>query len=140
MTIGERGGTTGTADEGFDVIETFKHTIADQVRQDILGWLGSHSTWHRDDLRIPLAASDKNVLGAVVNGLIRSGKIVETGERRKSSDPAAHGRKSNCYRLTGGGGSQVAPISGSPDAGNLGFPARLFEVERVTDHYRGEAA
>lgn len=77
--------------------------LIDQVRLDILGWLSEHSEWHRDDLRIPLAAADKNVLGAVVNGLIRSGRIVETGGRRKSSDPASHGRKSNVYRLRDSG-------------------------------------
>lgn len=132
MALGERGGFTATAEQGFDAIETFKHSIADQVRLDILGWLEGHSTWHRDDLRIPLASADKNVLGAVVNGLIRSGKIVETGERRKSSDPAAHGRKSNVYRLktrTDGNTVSSGHRSGS---GGIADPPEVSMVSTVT--------
>lgn len=150
MTIGERGGTTGTADEGFDVIETFKHTIADQVRLDILGWLGSHSTWHRDDLRVSLSPADKNVLGAVVGGLVRSGCIEETGERRRSGDPASHGRKSNVFRLCVGGSGgvncasslTVGTAASRESKPGPGVAGRLFELPEVEkpNQYEREAA
>lgn len=118
MSVGERGGRTATAEQGFEAIETFKHTIADQVRADILGWLDGHATWHRDNLRVPLAPADKNAVGAVVGGLVSSGVIVETGERRKSADPASHGRKSNVFKLQRSG--NVAPSnSGNADEGGV---------------------
>lgn len=150
MSVGERGGRFATVEQGFGAIETFKHTIADQVRQDILGWLGSHSTWHRDDLRVSLSPADKNVLGAVVGGLVRSGCIEETGERRRSGDPASHGRKSNVFRLCVGGSGGVNCAS-SPTVGTAasreskpgpGATGRLFELPDVEkpNQYEREAA
>ena len=134
--VGERGGSTRDLDSGVALIEQHKPVLSNAIRYDILDWLESHSVWHRNDLRVDVPPESKNAVGAVVNGLIRSGRIVETGERRKSSDPASHGRKSNCYRLAGGGSSQVgsvsvASISGSPDAGALGAP-EVSEVSAVT--------
>ena len=137
--VGERGGVTATAEEGFALVEQHKPVLSNAIRYDILDWLESHSTWHRNDLRVDVPPESKNAVGAVVNGLIRSGKIVETGERRKSSDPASHGRKSNCYRLTGGGSSQVgteASVVSSPDhvpaAGGIADPPEVSEVSTVT--------
>lgn len=100
MSVGERGGTAATLEEGVRLIAMFKGDLATAVRVDILDHLESASTWHRDDLRVILPPQSKNVLGAVVNGLVRSGRIVETGERRPSAEPAAHGRRSAVYRLS----------------------------------------
>lgn len=107
--LGERGGTTSSLKEASDLIETHKDDLAAAVRADILDHLESRPEWHRDDLRVQLPAASKNVLGAVVNGLVRSGRIVETGERRASSEPAAHGRRSSVYRLSTSSGGHIPP-------------------------------
>jgi hypothetical protein len=100
--IGERGGTTATLEEGEALIHEHKASLALAIRNDILIHLDQYESWHRDNLTIEIPAESKNALGAVVSGLISSGLIEETGERRKSSDPAAHGRKSNVYRRRAG--------------------------------------
>lgn len=117
MTLGERGGTTPDLDSGVALIETHKPVLSNAIRFDILDWLESHSTWHRNDLRVEVPADSKNAVGAVVSGLISSGTIVETGERRKSSDPASHGRKSNVFKL-----------QQSAKSGGLGEPAGDMSV------------
>lgn len=38
--------------------------------------------------------------GGVIGGLVRSGVIEPTGERRKMTDVRSHGRKTDVYRLT----------------------------------------
>lgn len=140
MSLGERGGRTATLEAGIDLIEIHKGELAAAVRADILRHLESHVEWHRDDLTVHLPADSKNVLGAVVNGLVRSGRIVETGERRRSAEPAAHGRRSSVYRRGGDGrpqsGASVgrpAVISPSGDGGGNGLdepvPAPLFVLD-----------
>ncbi len=168
--IGERGGSTATLDEGIARIEQHKPILSNAIRFDILDWLETHPEWHRNHLRVAVPADSKNAVGAVVNALIRSGKIEETGERRKSSDPASHGRKSNVYRLlfrTGTGSSRVDHLGtsaasscgpgrtegdategfgGQSSAGATSSapvdPPRLFEVGELSrpDHYEAEAA
>jgi len=140
MALGERGGFTATAEQGFALVEQHKPVLSNAIRFDILDWLENHSSWHRNDLRVDVPPESKNAVGAVVNGLIRSGRIVETGERRKSSDPASHARKSNVYRLmVGAGNSQVgteASVVSSPDhvpaAGGIADPPEVSEVSTVT--------
>lgn len=100
---GERGGTTTSLPEAQQLIEQHKAQLTAAVRADILDHLHHHGVWHADDLRVDLTGH-RNILGAVVIGLINRGIIRETGERRRSTAPASHGRKSNCYRLTQGGG------------------------------------
>ena len=166
MTLGERGGVTASAEEGFALVETHKPVLSNAIRFDILDWLESHSTWHRNDLRVEVPADSKNAVGAVVSGLISSGAIVETGERRKSADPASHSRKSNVYRLAGARGSQVgtrsctSAVSSSGSDRTVGEaatrggqssagvspscapvdPPRLFEVSDRPSHFDVEAA
>lgn len=107
--LGERGGGFETFEAAAALLQTFKGDWSAAVRADILQHLESHPEWHRDDLRVQLPADSKNVLGAVVNGLVRSGRIVETGERRASSEPAAHGRRSSVYRLSTVSGGHIPP-------------------------------
>lgn len=97
--IGERGGSTATLEAGAALINEHKASLAQSIREDILSWLDIYPTWHRDNLRVKVPADSKNAVGAVVNGLIRGGAIEETGERRPSSDPASHRRKSSVYQL-----------------------------------------
>lgn len=101
--VGERGGGFETFEAASALLHTFKDDWAAAVRADILQHLEHHAEWHRDDLQLILPPDSKNVLGAVVNGLVRSGRIEETGERRASAEPAAHGRRSNVYKTSGCG-------------------------------------
>ncbi len=157
MSIGERGGSTSTLEQGQALIQEHKASLAMAIRNDILIHLEQYGEWHRDNLSIEVPAESKNAVGAVVSGLIKSGKIEETGERRRSSDPASHGRKSNVYRLRAGdsrsGPAWVsAPATsgseperavgrtgtgGSSEGGEPSEPARLFEIE--SSSYRDAA-
>lgn len=100
---GERGGTTPTLDQAQRFILAHKGNLAAQIRADILDWLETHDEWHANDLRVPVPADSRNVMPAVVAGLV-GGKVIEkTGERRKATAKASHGRDSNVFRLTAGG-------------------------------------
>lgn len=152
--VGERGGTTATLEAGIALVEEHKASLAQSIREDILAWLSQYPSWHRDNLRIEIPADSKNALGAVVNGLIRSGVIEETGERRASSDPASHRRKSSVYRLTEprtasfpravqagtdepGETQETGQVGGAHNS--LASPTyRLFEIDE--NHYGQEAA
>ena len=86
------------------------------------------------------------MLGAVVGGLVRSGCIEETGERRRSGDPASHGRKSNVFRLCVGGSGGVNCASSltvgtaaSREPGPAGCLFELPDVEKP-NQYEREAA
>jgi hypothetical protein len=98
--IGERGGTTASLDEARDLQEAHKATWSQAIRLEILEVLETQPEVHADDLlTLGIPPDCKNIVGAQFNALVRSGRIVETGERRKSAAPESHGRKSNVYRL-----------------------------------------
>ena len=101
--IGERGGSTATFQDGADLIDLHKGNLKARVRADILDWLESHPTWHANDLRVAVPANSRNVMPAVLAGLTRSGLIEKTGERRKATAKASHGRDSNVFRLSADG-------------------------------------
>lgn len=112
--VGERGGKTATLEAGIALVEEHKASLAQSIRADILAWLDQYPSWHRDNLRVNIPADSKNALGAVVGGLVRAGIIEETGERRPSSDPASHSRKSSVYRLRLGRGERRSAEGGGP--------------------------
>lgn len=134
--IGERGGSTATLEAGVALIEEHRASLAQSIRDDILSWLTQYGEWHRNNLRVEVPADSKNAVGAVVIGLINSGVIEETGERRKSDDPASHGRKSNCYRfrrsdgVPGKSASRVAAVpSKNPRAASFPRAAQAGKDE-----------
>jgi hypothetical protein len=109
--IGERGGSTATFEEGQDLIEAQKIHWREAIRTDILETLDVAGEWHADDLiTLGVPADCKNVIGAAVGALVNRGLIEETGERRKSTAPESHGRKSNVYRLTAKGRQKLRRV------------------------------
>jgi hypothetical protein len=98
--IGERGGTTASLDEARELQEAHRAHWSAAIRAEIMNVLELHPEVHADDLlTLGIPPDCKNIVGAQFNALVRSGRIVETGERRKSAAPESHGRKSNCYKL-----------------------------------------
>lgn len=101
MSVGERGGVTRTLDAGIGLLEDHKAHWLALISQRIDDVLCQKGTFHADDL-VPLGipAEHKNCVGGCVIGKIRKGLMEETGERRASTDPAGHGRRSAVYRST----------------------------------------
>jgi hypothetical protein len=100
MSLGERGGTVHSVDEARELQEAHKAMWSQAIRLEILDVLRVQPEVHADDLlTLGIPADCKNIVGAQFNALVRSGRITETGERRKSAAPESHGRKSNVYRL-----------------------------------------
>lgn len=138
--LGERGGTTASLNDARRFIEAHKGDRVAQLRSDILDWLDTHAEWHVNDLRVP---DPDRIIGSVVAGLIAQRRIEKTGERRKATAKASHGRDSNVFRLsTGGRGRRKHPAACrepkveavaelSPEVGTgdrVSSPARLFEM------------
>lgn len=105
--LGERGGTTASVEEARELQEEMKPFWSKAIRAAILNALEACGEFHADDLlTLGIPADCKNIVGAQINALVKSGRIEETGERRKSTAPESHGRKSNVYRLRRGGSSE----------------------------------
>jgi len=76
-------------------------------KRDEYGWLRTtivrlayrHDEFHADYIAAQ-ELTERNMIGAVVNGLCRMGFLTSTGEHRKGRSAASHGRRSYVYRLT----------------------------------------
>jgi hypothetical protein len=101
MSLGERGGSTATLTEAEELMEAHKALWSQTIRQAILESLDIEGQFHADDLlTLGIPPDCKNIVGAQVNALVRQRVMAETGERRSTSDPAGHGRRSAVYRIT----------------------------------------
>jgi hypothetical protein len=119
--IGERGGSTATLTEAEELMEAHKALWSQTIRLAILESLEIHGLYHADDLlTLGIPADCKNIVGAQTNALVRQGLMEETGERRSTSDPAGHGRRSAVYRITDLGRNKLRPHQGSGES--LGGP------------------
>lgn len=58
-----------------------------------------YEEYHGDYLAEELV-TERNIIGAAVNALVKQGFLASTGEHRKGRSPASHGRRSYVYRLT----------------------------------------
>jgi hypothetical protein len=123
VSLGERGGSTATLGDAQDLIDAQKAHWREAIRHDILETLELAGEWHADDLvALGVPADCKNVIGAAVGALVNQGLIEETGERRKSTAPESHGRKSNVYRLTTKGRMKLRPTNQVTAGESLGGP------------------
>lgn len=108
--IGECGGSTATLTEAEELMEAHKALWSQTIRLAILESLEIHGLYHADDLlTLGIPADCKNIVGAQTNALVRQGLMEETGERRSTSDPAGHGRRSAVYRITDLGIKKLRP-------------------------------
>jgi hypothetical protein len=121
--IGERGGTTSSLDEARERQEAHKALWSQTIRQAILETLEVHGTYHADDLlTLGIPAECKNIVGAQTNAIVRQGLMAETGERRSTSDPAGHGRRSAVYRITEKGRTKLRSTNQVTAGESLGGP------------------
>jgi hypothetical protein len=125
--IGERGGSTATLTEAEELMEAHKALWSQTIRLAILESLEIHGLYHADDLlTLGIPADCKNIVGAQTNALVRQGLMEETGERRSTSDPAGHGRRSAVYRITDLGIKKLRPVNQvCPGEGVVETPAVL---------------
>ena len=125
--LGERGGNTASLDEAQELQEAHKALWSQTIREAILESLDIEGQFHADDLlTLGIPADCKNIVGAQVNALVRQRVMAETGERRSTSDPAGHGRRSAVYRITDLGRTKLRPHQikgeslGGPETGSRG--------------------
>lgn len=142
--IGERNGTTASLEEARELQEAHKALWSQTIRQAILETLEVHGTYHADDLlTLGIPAECKNIVGAQTNAIVRQGLMAETGERRSTSDPAGHGRRSAVYRITEKGRAKLRPHQetgeslGGPETASRGSSQ---EVECLTTSQRQPSA
>lgn len=115
---GSRGGTTASLKEA--------ERLYWKWRRDEYGWLSLRvleiayrtGEFHGDALE-DVKLKERSIVGAVVNGLVRSSLLETTGEHRRSRTEASHGRRSYVYRLTPRGRS-VIQVRGSTKDTMLG--------------------
>ena len=127
--VGERGGVTATRDEGFDLAQMKADwSLAIQCR--IKTALLDTGFFHASDLvELGIPPESKNCVGAAVMAAVRRGWMVETGERRASTDRAGHSRKSNVYRSLLGVTTSHISSSRSVEGPGSGDPAQADAVE-----------
>ena len=110
--LGERGGSVVSLDEARELQEAHKELWSATIRGEIRELLAVHGMYHADDLiALGIPADCKNIVGAQTNALVRQGWMEETGERRSTSDPAGHGRRSAVYRITALGSTKLRPVT-----------------------------
>lgn len=100
---GTRGGSTGSFDEGAARMEQARPVESAQLRRLILRLAVQFGGEFHGDMLTRVVLSQRNMIGAQVSGLVRCGYLEPTGQRRRSVNPASHGRKSEVYRLTAKG-------------------------------------
>jgi hypothetical protein len=119
-------------------------TLFFEWRREEYGWLKvailkiatERGEFHGDYLA-DVKLKERNIIGAVVNAMVRAGILVSTGEHRRGTSDASHGRRSYVYRLTDGGRtlaersyqSAYVPLPPEPDDS----PATLFDEGSVDD-------
>jgi len=127
---GIRGGTTGSLREGAEVIELHRREASELIESAIWDALRARGEFHADDLLgCEIPADALNAIGARVGAMVTRGYMREIG-RRKSTNPASHGRKSNLYEITPAGRAELrrrvgvgagVPV-GQPRAGGSAAP------------------
>jgi hypothetical protein len=65
--------------------------------------------------------TERNMIGAAVNALVRQGFIRSTGEHRKGHSTVSHGRKSYVYELTDYGHSLARGLPPSEESNEPDF-------------------
>ena len=130
MSLGERGGSTANFEEGAELVESFKQDWSELIRLEIKNCLLFKGEFHASDLvDLNIPADSKNCVGAAVMAAVRRGWMVETGERRASTDKAGHSRKSNVYRSLLGITTSHISSSRSVEGPGSGDPAQADAVE-----------
>lgn len=88
-------------------METARPVESKQLRRMILRLAAEYGGEFHGDMLTRVAISERNMIGAQVSALVRAGYLEPTGHRRRSANPASHGRKSDVYRLTAKGRAQA---------------------------------
>lgn len=98
---GQRGGPVPplTLEAAIALLKEWRGEEMGWVRARIVQLARRHGEYHADQLA-EVQLAQPNVIGAAVRALMSGGYIEPTGERRRNEAKAAHGRRSDVYRLT----------------------------------------
>lgn len=96
---GSRGGSVASLPQARKLFQKWKREEMGWLKARILYIAEQKGEFHGDDLE-DVRLSERNLIGAVVNALARGHLIVSTGEHRRGSSEASHGRRSYVYVLT----------------------------------------
>ena len=100
MSTGERGGTTTSLEEADRLHEEHRAEWRNRIKWRIVERLVDTGEFHASDLvDLDIPPDVKNVIGSSIGAAMRRGIMIETGERRASTDKAGHGRKSAVYKV-----------------------------------------
>lgn len=98
MSQGERGGTTTSLQEAERLHDEYRFEWRKTIKWRIVKCLVENGEFHASDLvDLEIPEDCKNVIGSSIGAAVRKGIMIETGERRSSTDSAGHGRKSAVY-------------------------------------------
>lgn len=125
--LGERGGTTETFEEGADLIAEHKTFTIKRIRDRIEERLRTVGKFHAEDLLdLDLTAGDRRgAVGAVINGFVRRKEMVAGEVRRATGATAGHGRRSPEYVITAVGRQAYCNTDGQVgDGGSGGVQSR----------------
>lgn len=147
MTVGERGGTVGSLAEAERLHDQYKLEWRNRIKWRIVRQLVETGRFHAGDL-VDLDIPDdcKNVVGSSIGAAVRKGIMLETGERRASTDRAGHGRRSAVYEINP---AIIGALTGSYEAHRRREPAAepepLFDAGPLdrpapVSHHLSEAA
>lgn len=102
--VGARGGPVPpmTVEEAQQLFAAYKQEEYGWLRAQILRLAKHHGEFHADQLA-QVALDERNVIGAAVHALVRTGVLTPTTEHRRGQSSASHSRRSYVYHLTAGG-------------------------------------
>lgn len=110
---GQRGGTVAGLPEATALFRQWRSEEWGWLKARVLWIAGRDGEYHADNLA-DLTLAQPNIIGAVVGALVRGHMLVSTGEHRRGSSEASHGRRSYVYVLTPKGLRTVEAMRAAP--------------------------
>lgn len=113
MNSGSRGGSTVSLAQAQEMFRRWKPEEFGWLKARILLIAKAKGEFHGDFLE-GTELSERSIIGATVNSLVRSHLLVSTGEHRRSRTAAGHARRSYVYVLTVRGRSLMDQLAEVP--------------------------
>lgn len=110
---GQRGGDVATLEEAKRLFQVWRREEWGWLKARVLYIAASQGEYHGDYLE-DVDLKERNIIGAVVNSLVKAGMLVSTGEHRAGTSAASHGRRSYVYQLTSYGASVIGAAKSVP--------------------------
>lgn len=132
MNSGSRGGRTASLAQAQEMFRRWKPEEYGWLKARILLIARQKGEFHGDHLE-GTELTERSIIGATVNALVRAGLIRSTGEHRRSRTAAGHARRSYVYVLTEYGESVLVQLPRIP---REELPVRPENVRSVDEGKR----